>query len=637
MTFDESGGLWFSLDRINSSMRAKLIAAGASAAIVALSIVAIVAFSMTKDAISDTGVHGLNAVATNQYQQIVTLFESYQGDLDSVSGDTQLRRSLLKFLSNGDQVEHFRITQVLTDRVSAGTVGHSFDLHNLYGQIIASSDPGHIGPSNYDATETGIVIDADPTITNVDISEIRLSAPIMLNGSAIGYATLHRQIDELNDIVTHNVGRGETGESLLLSRNSIGEIRFITELRFNENGDYHRPISEADDTRIETLSVSGRSGMGTGFTDYRGKNTFGSYRYIKSADLGLVVKMDQDEVLTRLNSFGFTLFLVILCVSIAVVGAAFFIAGRLVRPIDHLIRSAELFSRGQFDSRVAIESPDEIGVLGETFNVMASSLQVANDELESRVESRTADLKRSNQDLEQFAYVASHDLQEPLRMVSSYTQLLSRRYVGKLDSDADEFIGYAVDGAKRMQSLINDLLTYSRAGRQDGTYESVEAKDIVEEAVQNLDSRIQAAGAEVTFGDLPTLVADRPQLVSVFQNLISNSIKYRSASRDSRITIDAERQAQAWSFSVQDNGIGIDAAFTDRIFTIFQRLHGREEYQGTGIGLAVVKKIVERAGGKIGVESVEGEGSTFTFTVRDREAAVDSNQDEEGSTLRAAS
>ena len=352
---------------------------------------------------------------------------------------------------------------------------------------------------------------------------------------------------------------------------------------------------------------------------------FGAYRYIKNAEIGLVAKMDEEEVLARLDSFGFTLFLVILAVSFAIIGAACFIANRLVQPIDQLIRTAELFSRGNFDSRVAVESVDEIGVLGETFNVMASSLQKANDELESKVEIRTADLKRSNEDLEQIAYVASHDLQEPLRMVSSYTQLLSRRYSGKLDSDADEFIGFAVDGAKRMQALISDLLTYSRAGRQDGNHELVDVQDVVAEVLQNLNSRIEDAASVVTFEDLTTLVADRKQLVSVFQNLISNSIKYRSATRESRITVTAEQQSNSWKFAVNDNGIGLDTAFTDRIFTIFQRLHGREEYQGTGIGLAVVKKLIERAGGNIWVESELDEGSTFTFTVNDRVADVDSN------------
>jgi len=618
-------------------MRFKLILGGASTSIIALSIVAFVAFFMTKDAISDTALTGLNAVATSQHRQIETLFETYQEDLDTVSGDNLVRASLRQFLETGAQTERFRLTQILTERASVGNSAHSFDLNNLDGVIVASSEPGHVGPSSYDVSTTMFVIEPDTMASSEDLSGVRLSVPIMFNGTTIGYVTVHHTIDELNNIVTRNLGRGETGESLVLYRDSNGDIRYVTNLRFEENSDFYRPVSELDSNRIEPLSLGGISGIGDGFTDYRGEKVFGAYRYLKGAEVGLVVKMDEDEVLAGIDNLGLTLLLVILAVSLAIIGAAFFIAGQLIKPIDRLIRTAELFSRGEFETRVSVESTDEIGVLGETFNVMASSLQKANDELESKVEDRTADLQRSNEDLEQFAYVASHDLQESLRMVSSYTQLLSRRYSGQLDSDADEFIGFAVDGAKRMQALINDLLTYSRAGRQDGGREQVDVQDVVAEALQNLNSRIEDAGSVVTFENLPTLVANRKQLVSVFQNLISNSIKYRSATRESRITVTAERQSNRWKFTVNDNGIGLDTAFTDRIFTIFQRLHGREEYQGTGIGLAVVKKLIEQAGGNIWVESELDEGSTFIFTVNDHVADVDSNEDDERSTLRAAS
>jgi light-regulated signal transduction histidine kinase (bacteriophytochrome) len=222
-------------------------------------------------------------------------------------------------------------------------------------------------------------------------------------------------------------------------------------------------------------------------------------------------------------------------------------------------------------------------------------------------------------------------------MVSSYTQLLSKRYTGKLDEDADEFIGFAVDGAKRMQALINDLLTYSRAGRTDGRYIEHDTREIVEEAVVNLGTRIENSDAELRIGDLPKLVADRQQLVSIFQNLLSNSIKYRSPARNPIVEMSSERIDGAWRFSIKDNGIGIDPAFSDRIFTIFQRLHGRDEYQGTGIGLAVVKKIIERTGGSIRVESEPGEGSTFIFTVVDRQSDDDEIDLNERTNFRAAS
>lgn len=224
------------------------------------------------------------------------------------------------------------------------------------------------------------------------------------------------------------------------------------------------------------------------------------------------------------------------------------------------------------------------------------------------------ELARSNAELQQFAYIASHDLQEPLRMVTSYLQLLERRYQGRLDSDADDFIQYAVDGALRMRTLINDLLAYSRIGTRGHPFELTSCNAAITHAIANLKVAIEESAAVVTYQDLPTLQADPTQLIQLFQNLISNAIKFRSEVSP-QIRIAANRQADAWLFSVQDNGIGIDSQYAERIFVIFQRLNNRVDYAGTGIGLAVCKKIVERHGGKIWVQSELGKGATFYFTV----------------------
>jgi len=223
-------------------------------------------------------------------------------------------------------------------------------------------------------------------------------------------------------------------------------------------------------------------------------------------------------------------------------------------------------------------------------------------------------LKRSNEELEQFAYVASHDLQEPLRMVASYTQLLADRYSGKLDKDADEFIRFAVDGAQRMQQLIDDLLLYSRVGSQGREASEVPVDEAVAEAEANLEQAIQECEATIERDRMPTVRADRVQLVQLFQNLLSNALKFRG-DQPLRIAIRAERKAQEWIFSVSDNGIGIDPQYHERIFVIFQRLHGRAEHAGTGIGLAICKRIVEGHGGRIWVESSTGKGATFYFSI----------------------
>ncbi len=233
---------------------------------------------------------------------------------------------------------------------------------------------------------------------------------------------------------------------------------------------------------------------------------------------------------------------------------------------------------------------------------------------EEALATQAAELARSNAELEQFAYVASHDLQEPLRMVASYTELLADSYRGKLGADADEFIGFAVDGARRMRALINALLTYSRVGTRAKDFKPTDCNIVLDTTLTQLQMAIEESGALVTHERLPTLMADEAQLGQLFQNLISNAIKFRSEAAP-RVHVSAELKGHEWVFAVRDNGIGIDPQYLDRIFVIFQRLHGRQEYPGTGIGLALCKKIVERHGGRIWVESQSGIGSNFYFTI----------------------
>jgi signal transduction histidine kinase len=224
------------------------------------------------------------------------------------------------------------------------------------------------------------------------------------------------------------------------------------------------------------------------------------------------------------------------------------------------------------------------------------------------------DLARSNRDLEQFAYVASHDMQEPLRMVATYTQLLAERYQGKLDSDADKYIHYAIDGALRMQKLVQDLLAFSRMGRQGLALQSTDCDAVLQAALENLEAAIQESGAVVEHAQLPVVMADSSQLVQVFQNLIGNAIKFRGT-QPPLIRVSAEARGKEWIFSVADNGIGIAAEHAENVFVIFRRLHTRAEYPGSGIGLSICKKIIEQHGGRIWVESAPGCGSTFKFTL----------------------
>ncbi len=297
--------------------------------------------------------------------------------------------------------------------------------------------------------------------------------------------------------------------------------------------------------------------------------------------------------------------------------------GLILTPIERLRDGAERIGRGDLAYRIDAIHQDEIGQVAFAFNHMATELQDLYRDLEQKIaerteqlEKQTKELARSNAELAQFAYIASHDLQEPLRMVSNYLQLIDHRYRGRLDHDADEFIAYAVDGAVRMQQLIRDLLAYSRVGTRGQAFVPLDMHQLIEQALDDLQVMIQDRHATITVGTLPQVMGDATQLGQLVQNLLSNAIKFCEKSAPIiEISANYETATRQWLFAIRDNGIGIDPEYFERIFLIFQRLHTRSEYPGTGIGLAICKKIVERHSGRIWVESQANQGTTFYFSL----------------------
>ncbi|HEX3588545.1 MAG TPA: ATP-binding protein [Pseudonocardiaceae bacterium] len=289
-----------------------------------------------------------------------------------------------------------------------------------------------------------------------------------------------------------------------------------------------------------------------------------------------------------------------------------------IRPLSRLAAETRLVSDGDFEHQVDQSGPREVRELGLDVDRMRerilhelSAVRTAHATLDVR----TQDLQRSNAELEQFAYVASHDLQEPLRKVASFCQLLQRRYAGQLDSRADQYIYFAVDGAKRMQVLINDLLAFSRVGRIVRDRERVSCEVLMQQALTNLSETIEQSQATVEVGPLPVVLAEAPLLTAVFQNLVANALKFHG-DQPPHVDVAARRTGEGfWLFSVADNGIGIEPEYAERIFVIFQRLHGKEVYPGTGIGLAMCRKIVEYHGGKIWLDTTVQTGARFCFTL----------------------
>jgi len=338
--------------------------------------------------------------------------------------------------------------------------------------------------------------------------------------------------------------------------------------------------------------------------------------------LRMTLAAERSSASDRLFAIGRLLTVILLAagglIMLGVLGAGIVLGRTVTGPLERLGLAARRVAGGDFKTPLAIGAgAREIVEVGEDVDAMRGRIVLELSLVEAgraRLDEQALDLRRSNAELEQFAYVASHDLQEPLRKIVSFCQALERRYHGQLDDRADQYIEFAVDGAKRMQILINDLLAFSRVGRSGRLPEVLESRDLVAHAQDNLETALEEAGATVVLGELPAVRGDRALLESVFQNLLANALKFR-AEAPPVIRIDARRAEADWEFSCADNGIGIGGEYADRIFVIFQRLHAKETYPGTGIGLAMCRKIVEYHGGRIWLDTDDRVGSCFRFTL----------------------
>ena len=317
----------------------------------------------------------------------------------------------------------------------------------------------------------------------------------------------------------------------------------------------------------------------------------------------LLVSHNEAEVLKPIFILKKRIIYTSIVVIILVILVSFIITRTITKPLVILRNGTEIVGSGNLDYKVGTIAKDEIGELSRSFDNMVMNLKKMKFELE-----------RSNKELEQFAYVASHDLQEPLRMIASYIKLLEKRYKDKLDKDAQDFIFYTIDGTRRMQELIEGLLAYSRVGTKARPLKPTDCEDVLKQSLINLEVTIKESGAKITHEPLPTLMADDLQLAQLFQNLIGNAIKFRSK-EPPRIHISAQKKENEWLFCVRDNGLGIDKQYYERIFGMLQRLHPKDEYPGAGIGLAISKRIVHRHNGRIWLESEPGKGSIFYFTI----------------------
>ncbi|MCK5265794.1 MAG: HAMP domain-containing protein, partial [Candidatus Thorarchaeota archaeon] len=438
--------------------------------------------------------------------------------------------------------------------------------------------------------------------------------PSTSNDTTIGIILIDYYPTDLFAVFQDYTGLGSTGETLVAKRDENGDALFISRLRHMPQALLNLTLSKDDLSAPITQALLGVEDTFTEAYDYLDNPVIAVTRYLPELDWGIVVKIDVAEAYALMYQTVTSQIITSILSSVIILAIGFVIARAVTEPISTLIEAATKISEGNLSYRADVSSGDEMEILADSVNIMADILVNSNIELEKRVEERTKELTRSNEALEQFAYIISHDLQEPLRMIVSYLQLIENRYNDQLDADGIEFINFAVDGSKRMQEMIADLLLFSRAGRHSLSEDEIDCNDVLEEVLANLQVSIQESRASVDTQHLPVIMANRGSITMLFQNLISNSIKFKGE-ESPRIVIKAVEGIDMWEFSVTDNGIGILEKHYNRIFDVFQKLHSRKEHSGTGIGLSVCKRVIESLGGSIWVESKPNEGSTFYFTI----------------------
>ncbi|MFQ5795071.1 MAG: ATP-binding protein [Candidatus Bipolaricaulia bacterium] len=590
--------------------------------------VSVLSYNSGRAALQVATVSDLLSVAIEKQAALNSWVEARLSDIVSLAASLRFHKELITLTVGSNSILLFPAAiQAAHDRVVEELQPWVGEERGFMALLVIEPEVGKVIVAT-DASEEGRFKDKRPYFINgrngpyvlnpyysrtLRAPAMTVSAPIRsANGRLLGVLTGRLNLDVMNTMINRRTDLHQTDDAFLVNILNL----LITQPRFISD-----PAVLRRAIRTETVDrcLVGNSGV-VFADDYRGVPVIAVYRWLAERQICLVVKIDQAEAVEPSRAFGNTILLTGSLSLLTASAVALGLARTITRPVLALQAGAMRFGRGQLELRLPETSGDELGLLAREFNTMAAALSEKEAQLRRRAEQlqrANVELARSNADLEQFAYVASHDLQEPLRMVASYTQLLAKRYEGQLDSDADEFIAYAVDGSNRMQRLINDLLAYSRVGTQGKDFEPTDCETVLDQALANLQMVIEESGTRVIHDPLPTVMTDNLQLGQLFQNLIGNAIKFQS-DKPPEIHVGAEHKNGEWLFSIRDNGIGIDPKYAERIFVIFQRLHGKGEYPGTGIGLAICKKIVERHGGRIWVESESGQGSTFHFTISDR-------------------
>lgn len=601
-------------------IKTKLTLAFVLISLISLSVTSIPAYWIAKQALTEEVSNHLQSVATIQEHRLTAMIAQNLERLKLVASRTQLRLSLANYINSHQSEEQERMNRILQDAILGVSDFRSISLLTEDGKVVASTQEASLETEHSDKEffVRGLR-ESSADIFFLDDQQklgVYLSGPLYLDDNLLGVIVIESEVHNIIDLVSDYSGLGETGETFLAKRDADGNALFLAPLRFDKQAALSRTIKKESPNHPITQALLKNELQFTKSVDYRGELVLATTRYIEQTEWGLVVKIDEAEALAPVLQMGNLLGLVIFISSSAVIMISFYIAGTITRPIVNLTSVASQISAGKLSQRAQNDRTDEIGLLAQAFNRMAATLIediAARSQAEAALELKAQELARSVASLEEFAYVVSHDLRAPLRAMKNYSLFLQEDYMHLLDEFGLEYIEGIAESAQHMDDLVVDLLEYSRIGRIQVELEPVDINDLVERVVTSLDLRREA---EIRLApDAPIVQAYPVRLEQIFANLLGNAVKFRRPDVSPVISISWQEKNDAWFFSVDDNGIGISEQYSDKIFGIFQRLHTQEEYEGTGVGLAIVKKAVSEHGGEIWLQSQLGQGSTFTFTL----------------------
>lgn len=614
-------------------------------ALIPLVIATYVSYNSSRTALEKEAANSLLAVADNKANQIGTYLDEKRKNVTTLAhmSDTvsAMERFVEAFTNTGgvDSLEYLAVDEEF--RAFLMYYQKSFGYESLY-LISPNSDIVFSADRKRDSMSLdGTALARDSALLNVfrkaretlktEISDFEYSqkikapvvfiaAPVFKGPELLGIVVLGMDNQGIKELVHDYSGLGKTGEMIVACEIDNTAV-VITPLRFDPDAEFTRKVRLGSENELDVQrAVRGEQGLGIS-TDYRGEEVLTVWKFLPSFRLGLVVKIDTKEVYSSADELRDMLLKISAALLALVIIMAIIIAHSISSPIKELTKVSGVITGGDLSARANIEAGDEIGDLAKSFNHMTDSLVEAKahvEEKKTEVESQKKLLEKANKELDSFVYTASHDLRAPLRGIASFASFLEEDYKDKLDQEGLGHIKEIRGGANRMSKLIEDLLTLSRISRIKNPYEEVSTGDLVDDVVKQLEFDIRDKKVDLKVQEkMPTVYCDRIKIGAVFLNLTNNAIKFSSkGNRQSpKVEIGYSEQGEFHKFFVKDNGIGIDPQYHQQIFGIFKRLHSADEYDGTGAGLSIVKRVIDDHDGKIWVESEVGKGATFCFTI----------------------